>query len=111
MGKFVKGEVVVVPFPYSDLSDSKRRPACVIAEAGPHDDVILCMITTRSIVDDSAVAISQQDFVQGGLPFDSNVRPNRLFTANETIVLRVVGHLSDAVMDEVVGEIVRIVTA
>ena len=31
MGKFVKGDIVVIPFPFSDLSGSKRRPALVIA--------------------------------------------------------------------------------
>ncbi|MDL5503395.1 MAG: hypothetical protein QSU88_09280 [Candidatus Methanoperedens sp.] len=31
MARFVKGDVVVVPFPFSDLSQSKRRPALVIA--------------------------------------------------------------------------------
>lgn len=110
MGRFVKGDVVVVPFPYSDLSASKKRPAFVIAEAGLHDDLILCMITSRAVTDASAVAISKQDFVDGGLPLDSNVRPNRLFTANQTIVLNTVGHLSDKVVEAVVGEIVRIVT-
>ena len=110
MGRFVKGDVVVLPFPYTDLSNSKKRPACVIAEAGYHNDLILCMITSQAVVDASAVAISKQDFVDGGLPLDSNVRPNRLFTANQTIVLNTVGHLSDEVVEKVVGEIMRIVT-
>jgi mRNA interferase MazF len=111
MGRFVKGEVVVVPFPYSDLSQSKKRPACVIAAAGPYDDVLLCMITSRGMGDERAVAISQQDFVEGGLPLDSNVRPNRLFTANEQIILKTVGRLSHEAMNDVVNEVVQLVTA
>lgn len=49
MGKFVKGDVVVVPFPFSDLSASKRRPALVVATF-MGDDVILCQITSKAPV-------------------------------------------------------------
>jgi mRNA interferase MazF len=42
MGRFIKGDVVVVPFPFSDLSASKRRPALVAATLGTGDDVVLC---------------------------------------------------------------------
>ena len=45
MARFVKGDVVVVPFPFSDLSQSKRRPALVITEL-TGDDLILCQITS-----------------------------------------------------------------
>ena len=45
MGRFIKGDVVVVPFPFSDLSTSKRRPALVLADLAG-DDLILCQITS-----------------------------------------------------------------
>ena len=48
MGKFVKGDVVVLPFPFSDLSASKKRPALVVASIQPHGDLILCMITSQT---------------------------------------------------------------
>ena len=41
MGKFIKGDAIVIPFPFSDLSGSKRRPALVVADING-DDVILC---------------------------------------------------------------------
>lgn len=69
------------------------------------------MITSRGMGDERAVAISQQDFVEGGLPLDSNVRPNRLFTANEQIILKTVGRLSHEAMNDVVNEVVQLVTA
>jgi hypothetical protein len=46
LGRFVKGDVVVVPFPFSDLAQAKRRPALVVAEL-EGDDRILCQITSR----------------------------------------------------------------
>lgn len=51
MGRPVKGDVVVVPFPFSNLAATKKRPALVIAPLNTHDDVILCMITSRNTAD------------------------------------------------------------
>ncbi len=59
MGKFVKGDVVVVPFPFSDLTRAKRRPALAIAEL-EGDDLILCQITSQSIRDRYAVLSCMQ---------------------------------------------------
>jgi mRNA interferase MazF len=54
LARFVKGEVVVVPFPFSDLTQAKRRPALVIAVL-PGDDVILCQITSQTVTDEYAI--------------------------------------------------------
>ena len=82
MERFVKGDVLVVPFPFSDLSRAKRRPAIVIAELDGND-LILCQITSQSIRDRYAVSIDENDFETGTLRRRSNVRPNRIFTALE----------------------------
>ena len=87
MGRFVKGDVVVVPFPFSDLSMSKRRPALVLAVLSG-DDLILCQITSQGIRDQYALALGPADFASGGLSKLSNVRPNRLFTADSHIQSR-----------------------
>ena len=86
MARFVKGDVVVIPFPFSDLTQAKRRPALIIAEL-EGDDLILCQITSQRIKDKYAVEISDKDFETGGLRQPSNVRPNRIFTADSHIVL------------------------
>lgn len=110
MGRFVKGDVIVLPFPFSDLSATKKRPALVVAPLQTHNDVILCMITSKKTKDASAIFITEKDFVNGRLPHDSNVRPNRLFTADTSIVLRTVGKLAPNKIEEVVAEIIRIVS-
>ncbi|MBI3957483.1 MAG: type II toxin-antitoxin system PemK/MazF family toxin [Chloroflexi bacterium] len=110
MAGFVKGDVVVLPFPFSYLSASKKRPALVIALLEAHDDLILCMITSRRAHDNSAIPVGSADFESGVLPRESNIRPNRLFTAEDSIIIRLAGHLSSAKVDEVVNEIVRIIS-
>jgi len=86
MGSFVKGEVVVAPFPYSDLTASKKRPALVVANL-TGDDVILCQITSQTTSDSYAIPLDNHDFASGNLRQASNIRPNRVFTADSKIVL------------------------
>lgn len=107
MATFVKGDVVIVPFPFSDLSQAKRRPALVVAEL-TGDDLILCQITSQAKSDNYAVAITNTDFTSGSLNKNSNVRPNRLFTADKGIILYKAGQLKAEKLKEVVDKIIDI---
>ena len=64
MARFVSGVVVVVPFPFSDLSSAKVRPALVLA-ALTRGDVILCQITSQPAGHPEAVPILSADFEPG----------------------------------------------
>jgi len=92
VGAPAKGSVVVVPFPFSDLSQAKLRPAIVIAEAG-RGDWILCQVTSKPYGDDRSIAITEQDFEIGGLRVASVARPGKLFTAHTTLLISEVGRL------------------
>ena len=109
MEGFVKGDVVVLPFPFSDLSASKKRPALVIAPLDIHDDVILCMITS-SPKDKDAISLRLSDFQTGSLPHDSYIRPNRLFTADGGIIIRVAGSIRDEKLEEVKDKLIEIIS-
>ncbi len=110
MAGFVTGDVVVVPFPFSDLTHSKRRPALVLATPGG-DDVILCQITSQSVRDQYAVQLAKEHFETGSLGRDSNIRPSRIFTADRHIILYRAGHLAAAKLKEVVDTVVSILRA
>ena len=84
MERFIKGDVVVVPFPFSDLTAAKRRPALVIAELSG-DDLILCQITSNKIMDSYSIELNYNNFESGNLNKTSNIRPNRIFTADKKI--------------------------
>ncbi|MDR2006937.1 MAG: hypothetical protein LBP78_06830 [Acidaminococcales bacterium] len=60
MAGFMKDDVVVVPFPFSDLISSKRRPALVLAKSGPND-IVLSQITSKNVGDEYAVEITAAD--------------------------------------------------
>jgi mRNA interferase MazF len=87
------GKVVVVPFPFSDLSESKLRPALVLAAAG-RGDFVLCQITSKPYADHAAVELGEGDFSEGSLRRVSYARPGKLFTANESLIVGVVGELT-----------------
>lgn len=110
MGRFVRGDVVVLPFPFSDLTTYKKRPAVVVAPL-TGDDILVCQITSKTIKDQYGVAVSSADFTTGNLRQDSNIRPNRIFTADSAIVLYRAGTLTQSKMAEVTAKIIEIVTA
>ena len=109
MARFVKGDVVVVPFPFSDLTRAKRRPALVLA-ALEGDDVILCQITSQLKSDKYAIVLEENDFKEGTLKKVSNIRPNRLFTADARIILYRAGRVRDEKMKEVISKIVEMIS-
>ena len=108
MEKFVKGDVVVLPFPFSDLSASKKRPALVIA-ALDGDDIILCQITSQARADNYSIVLTNSDFKQGSLNLTSIIRPNRLFTADKSIIQYKAGSLKDKKLEEVINSICNII--
>ncbi|HRX49196.1 MAG TPA: type II toxin-antitoxin system PemK/MazF family toxin [Spirochaetota bacterium] len=107
MERFIKGDIVVIPFPYSDLSNAKKRPALVLAESSL-GDLILCQITSQDFKDSYAVNLSSEDFSSGSLPKTSNIRPNKLFTADSKIILYKAGTLKSIKTNEVIDNIITI---
>src|SRR4030095_9581458 len=100
MGKPVIGEVVVLPFPQTDLQPGKRRPALVVADLSG-DDLVLCQITTQSRRDNYSIALTSSDFVSGRLNVDSFIRPNRLFTVDHSVIVYTAARVKASKLDEV----------
>ena len=98
MVKPVAGEIVVIPFPRTD--SGKRRPALVIADL-PGADLILCQITSRAHSDAFAVPLDKSDCERGEIDQPCFIRPQRLFTVEQHVILRSVGKVTSAKYDEV----------
>jgi len=105
MAGFVKGEVVVIPFPFSDLSGSKKRPALVLADL-EGNDILLCQITSQKTRDKLAIPLLQNDFLNGSLPVSSFIRPLRIFTADKAIIQRRAGTTRPEIIHKVIECIV-----
>jgi mRNA interferase MazF len=103
----VRGDVVVIPFPFSDLSQAKRRPALVLAELNG-DDLILCQITSQATKDRYSISLEADDFSEGRLNQSSSLRPNRLFTADSAIILYKAGSVRPRKLDQVVERVIEI---
>ncbi len=107
MEKFVKRDVIVLPFPFSDLSNSKRRPTLVVATL-KDDDIILCQITSEAKIDDYSIVITDEDFKGKSLNQVSMIRPNKLFTADKSIIIYKVGSIKENKIKEVEKELIKI---
>jgi mRNA interferase MazF len=108
MGAPAIAAIVMIPFPFSDLSASKLRPAVVLANAG-RGDWILCMVTSNRYADAKAIGIDAGDLASGSLRKVSYVRPGKLFTAAETLMVREVGRLRRDCLGRVVDAVVRLI--
>ena len=100
-------QVVLLAFPFSDLSAQKLRPALVLADAG-RDDWVLCQITSKPYADSRAVELLDTAFAQGGLQLASYARPGKLFTAHASLIRSVVGELNDAAHQRVLEAVVSL---
>lgn len=108
MGLFIKGQVLKVLFPFSDLSDAKKRLGLVVATI-QGDDTILCQITSQNDEQDPyAIPLTAADFEDGNLRQTSYIRPNKIFTADPSIIAGVIGYIKQDKMDEVDRAIIRI---
>lgn len=87
-------EIVLLPFPFSDLSASKKRPVLILKESNLQGDFLAVQITSQPGYED-ALMLQQDDFILGLLPKKSFVRPDKLVTLNESLVIQRIGKLSD----------------
>ena len=104
------GGVVLVPFPFSDLSQAKLRPAVVLADAG-RGDWILCQVTSNPYGDPRAVHLTASSFSSGSLRAESYARPGKLFTASRELMVAQVGVLNADARQQVVNATVAILRA
>lgn len=101
------GSVVLVPFPFSNLSGTKLRPALVIASSG-RGDWVCAQITSNPYSDTSAVELGDSDFQVGSLSKPSFIRPGKLFTANQSLFRRIVGRITVNKLNEVRAAIIAL---
>jgi mRNA interferase MazF len=108
MERFIKGDIVVVAFPFSGMRDTKRRPAVIVAEL-EGNEVLICNVTS-SRFDRYSIDLTNDDLEEGLLRLKSRIRPNILFIMENRDIVRKIGHLKDSKIKEVEDKLVRIIT-
>ena len=109
MERFVKGDIVLVNFPFTDLTGFSKRPAIVISDLSG-DDTILCQITTqKSRRDEYSLTLVDSDFSIGKLPHSSLIRVNKVFTASKRVILKKIGSVNSSKILEVEEKLVEII--
>jgi mRNA interferase MazF len=101
------GAVVLVRLPLSDLSQSKLRPAVVLAEAG-RGDWILFQVTSKSYGDARAIRPEDLCFATGSLRVTSYARPGKLFTANRNLMVAEVTRLTAESLKAIVDAVIHL---
>ena len=100
--------IVLIPFPYSDLTTVKQRPVLILSnkEYNEHnEDILCCAITSQERGYEHSVDIQNTDLDNGNLRYDSKVRPNRIFTLEQNKIIKRLGKLNSSKYEEVISNI------
>ncbi len=88
-------DIILIPFPYSDLTGSKQRPAIIISNeiVNKTEDRICCLITSKEAKD--GIFIGKEFLEFGSLPLKSWVKPYRIFTVDQKIIRKKLCSIND----------------
>lgn len=91
---FERGDLLLVPFPFTDLSAVKRRPVLAVTDADNYGDFIAIPVTSRPQAE-HGLPLAGTDLLIGTLPAASWIRTNRIVTLNASLVVKSVGRISE----------------
>ncbi len=110
-----KGKVVLVPFPFDDLSATKVRPAlCLTNPVGKYSHIILALITSQIPTDlletDIVLDTTHPDFTASGLHKPSTIRLDHLMTVRKSLIQRELGTLSSDTQDKIAEKLCKLLS-
>ncbi|NCN86426.1 type II toxin-antitoxin system PemK/MazF family toxin [archaeon] len=109
MESFAKGDVVLFPFPFTNLTNRKLRPSLVLSDE-MDEDIILCQITSKYTRKDKfSILLNKNETLNGSLMIDSLIRTNMLFTASKNQIVKKVCKLDKDKYNLVVEKIYQII--
>lgn len=93
----IKGDIVLVNFPFTDLSQTKLRPALVVWVSLNREEIVVCAITSQNLQtlqpEDFLVEPTDAEFSKTGLRVASKIRTARVATLRRSLVFRKLGQL------------------
>ncbi|MCJ2542487.1 type II toxin-antitoxin system PemK/MazF family toxin [Thermostichus vulcanus] len=92
-----KGDIVLVPFPFTDLSQTKLRPAVILWVEPQGQDITLCFISSQNLEritpDELLLEIGDPEFTQTGLKVTSKIKVTKIITLERQLLQRRLGSL------------------
>ena len=107
-----QGEIVVVPFPFSDLSSIKQRPVLILSKNSDNEnseDVITCGITSNIKDSRYSVLIDNSDLTQGSIPKASRIKVDKLFTISQAIIKKKVAKINNKTFEKARSEFFKLI--
>lgn len=113
MARFIKGDIALMPFPFSGDQAYKHRPSVVLAswDYAGGTDYLTCLITTQSASDPSLMELARDDTEGGSLVQACYIRPTYLFASSERLIARKLDRLTTDKLQHVVHRIVAALTS
>jgi mRNA interferase MazF len=102
------GDLVLIPFPYSDLEASKKRPVLALTAPDRHGDFIGLAVTSVAQTE-HAIQIAKAQLQEGSLPRTSWIRLDKIFTLSENSIVKIVGKVQLPLLQEVLKGLCGIV--
>lgn len=106
-----RGDIVLVSFPFTDLTAAKKRPALIISPDSVNQlsqDLILAAVTSQLTEDEHGLALQESDFLEGSLPKKSMIRLTKIFTMHSVLIRKRIGALKPSTMDQVLNQMRKI---
>jgi mRNA interferase MazF len=110
--QFNQGEILIVPFPFSDLNGIKQRPVLVLSKTKYNfdcSDIVTCGITSNLNDSSFSVLIDNKDLIKGQIPKVSRIKVDKLFTLEKSLIRKRVGMINKETMDKVKQEFLKII--
>jgi len=109
---YKKGDILLIPMPFSDLSTSKKRPVLVVSNDKYNSsslDLIVVAITSNLNYSENSVILKNEDLSDGKLKHVSNIKADKIYTLSKSIVIKRFGAIKKEKLHQVVSEIKEII--
>jgi len=104
MEGFIRGDIIVLEFPFSNLIQIKRRPSLII-KVPKGEDMIVCQITGKSYEKSVEIPIKKEDFSKGNLKVESYIRLDKIFSVEKSLIKYKIGSLKREKYAEIIERV------
>lgn len=110
--QFNQGDILIVPFPFSNLRAVTQRPVLVLSSNNYNknsEDIVTCGITSNLKDTRCSVIVDNEHLSEGKIPVKSRIKVDKLFTIEKGIVKRKIARVNKKVLEEVRYEFRKLV--